>query len=95
MYICFTYCLIATYCSADLTPTSCILCGCERLKDHTNDGDTKFCECPSSVGCAACEDDIQAREEDSGKFGVHYKCKVHGAYRHYEDGLWQYKVMAV
>ncbi|XP_053400495.1 uncharacterized protein LOC123558278 [Mercenaria mercenaria] len=76
---------------ANLTPTSCILCGCEKLIDHTSDKSTTYCECPSSIGCKACEEDIQARALESGKFGKQYKCKVHGAYRHYEDGLWQYK----
>ena len=78
------------------TQTSCILCGKDKLiyyKDHQN---LDYCICPSSINCGACKEDLAARLSSSEKkFGIHYKCSIHGKYRHYEDGLMRYKVSAI
>ncbi|KAL4230108.1 hypothetical protein ACF0H5_010493 [Mactra antiquata] len=72
-----------------LKPTSCILCGHEKVIELLTD-DTQLCECPSSINCADCLIDIQNRQNNSLE-SPSYVCKIHGDYRKYEDGLLRYK----
>lgn len=74
-----------------MTPTSCILCGREKMLMQTNDNKDDFCQCPSVANCTLCQKDIEARLQE-GVDLVTYKCSVHGRYRKYEDGLLRYKV---
>ncbi|XP_060573870.1 uncharacterized protein LOC132731673 [Ruditapes philippinarum] len=73
----------------NITPTSCILCGKEKLKEMCAEGND-LCQCQSSIGCKACELDIENRARD-GIDNVVYTCSTHGKYRQYEDGLIRYK----
>nr|ARQ84970.1 DUR3-like urea-proton symporter [Tridacna squamosa] len=74
------------------TQTSCILCGKEKLIYHKDDQNLDDCNCPSSIDCGWCKDDLAARLSSREKtFEIHYKCSIHGKYRHYEDGLMRYK----
>ncbi|KAL4230109.1 hypothetical protein ACF0H5_010494 [Mactra antiquata] len=72
-----------------LKPTSCSLCGHEKVIELLTD-DTQLCECPSSINCADCLIDIQNRRNNSLE-SPSYVCKIHGDYRKYEDGLLRYK----
>lgn len=74
-----------------LKPTSCVLCGLEKVPELLQSGDT-LCSCPTSIGCKDCEIDIISRE-NSKVSSPAYKCAVHGEYRTYEDGLLRYKVL--
>ena len=67
----------------DLIPTGCVMCGKDKV--------TRECSCPSIIGCQACESDIKIRAKNQAIFDMHYSCKTHGRYRHYEDSLIAYK----
>ncbi|XP_060577881.1 uncharacterized protein LOC132734992 [Ruditapes philippinarum] len=86
-YLCITDSFIIL--RKNITPTSCILCGKEKLKELCAEGNN-LCHCPSSIGCKACELDIEIRARD-GIDNVVYSCSTHGKYRQYEDGLIRYK----
>ena len=66
-----------------LIPTGCVLCGKDKAAYE--------CRCPSIIGCQACESDIKIRAKNQATFDMHYSCKTHGRYRHYEDSLITYK----
>lgn len=75
-----------------LTPTSCVLCGKEKLLSDISEMLKDLCDCPSSVDCRHCLNDVKLRSETRSSHGVHYSCPTHGQYRHYEDVLMEYKV---
>ena len=96
MNIFLIHVLIGQYIRKNLTPTSCVLCGKEKILNDDDDEKTvDYCSCPSSIGCGKCDEDIAARASSDNKFGVLYRCPYHGQYRHYEDGLMRYKVCDV
>ena len=72
-----------------------MLCGKEKLVSFVVDEMEDVCDCPSSVGCLPCLKDIKARSMSGSSHAVHYSCPIHGQYRHYEDDLVQYKVIAI
>jgi len=77
------------------SPTCCILCGKEKLRQRTGEdkyGPEEYCMCKTSTGCIACEKDILARSLKGEQNTVVYSCEDHGAYRRYEDSLIRYKV---
>lgn len=68
-----------------LTPTSCILCGLQKVG-----GKHEVCSCPTSAECIDCSKDLK-RKSKTRDFAVQYTCPVHGDYRHYEDLLMHHK----
>ncbi|XP_052720836.1 uncharacterized protein LOC128192294 isoform X2 [Crassostrea angulata] len=68
-----------------LTPTSCILCGLQKVG-----GKHEVCSCPTSAECIDCSKDMK-RKSKTRDFAVQYTCPIHGDYRHYEDLLMHHK----
>ncbi|XP_021367074.1 uncharacterized protein LOC110459236 [Mizuhopecten yessoensis] len=83
------YDIYRTYINAyrkSCSPTSCLLCGNEKVFD-TVTPETEMCACKPVENCRDCKDDIKLRMTGSRNYGVRYGCTKHGLYRHYEDLL--------